>query len=193
LNRNAYLRRRLRQMPPAWFSPAQRGHRSDTRLHWHVPRGTQRRSPRRVGSRAARRAEPTVAAHLLLETSLSGKRQLAVSGRSSCLGNRGTLRAALQPSPPRSPAAPQVPPSPAKPLPRCTRPARPRAQVSWAQSVEFLSRQRRTYPGSAGPAWPETGVRGCLLRGGLAVAVCSGVGSGGRGRRRVRLRLTAIS
>ena len=123
------------------------GHRSDTRLHWHVPRGTQRRSPRRVGSRAARRAEPTVAAHLLLETSLSGKRQLAVSGRSSCLGNRGTLRAALQPSPPRSPAAPQVPPSPAKPLPRCTRPARPPVQVSWAQSVEFLSRQRRTYPG----------------------------------------------
>ena len=39
MNRNAYLRRRLRQMPPAWFSPAQRGHRSDTRLHWHVPMG----------------------------------------------------------------------------------------------------------------------------------------------------------
>ena len=81
MNRNARLRRRLLQRPCAWYSPAQRSHRSDTRLHWHVPRGTQARSPRRVGSRAARRAEPSVVAHLLFHTSLSGKRQLAVSGK----------------------------------------------------------------------------------------------------------------
>ena len=204
-------------MPCAWYSPAQRSHRLDTRPHhWHVPRGTQTRSPRRVGSRAARRAEPSVVAHLLLQNSLSGKRQLAVSGNRQLAGSpaRRRPKGAPEGSPrpiglveeqlcsrhlpgsPQRPKSRQAPPSPTKPRQAPPRPATlHHASVASRSGVMgSISRIREPSAKNVSGLSRACVAWACVVAfSAMAVAVCRGIGSGSHGSRRVGLRLTAIS
>ena len=186
MNRNACLRRRLRQMPSAWFSPAQRGHRSDTRLHWHVPRGTQRLPCCAQGGAYGCGAPPPrdqpewqKAAGCEREEQLPGKPR-HIESSSAAIASQ----------------VPRSAPSPTKPrqAPATLHQASAASRSGVMGSISrILEPSAKNVSGLSRVCVARDRVCVVAFGGGLTVAVCSGVGSGGRGRRRVGLRLTAIS